>query len=501
VTRRGGGTPGGAGPARAPAGSAAPLAVPERRGPTPIRFGTDGWRGVIAEDFTESNALAVVEAAGRVWAAEEDGPRRPLVVGYDTRFNSRRVAELAAERLAAGGWPVLLADRPVPTPVVSFAVTARSAAGGLVVTASHNPARFNGIKLKGAFGGSAPPEFTARVEAALGPAGPPRRAAGGRVEVLDLLPAYLDRLRAWVAPARRPPRPLRIVGDALHGATAGLLRVLVPAAWGQVRLLHESPDPLFGGRHPEPIPPHLDPLAAEVRATGADLGVATDGDGDRVGVVAGDGRYVPPTAVMALLVRHLARDRGWRGEVAKGFAMGVQVDRVCAALGLPLHVAPIGFKHIASLMRSRDILVGGEESGGMGFRGHLPERDGLLSALLVLEAVVASGTTFDALLRELEAEAGAAAYRRRDYTLHPDLGRALVARLDAETPGQIGGRAVTRRETLDGRKYWLGDGAWILVRPSGTEPVLRVYVEAPTTEEVDELHATAEALVTRLTRP
>ena len=285
---------------------------------------------------------------------------------------------------------------------------------------------------------------------------------------------------------------MRIVADALHGAGDGLLRELVPAAWGEVRLLHAAPDPLFGGLHPEPIPPHLDGLVAEVRATGADLG-RRDRRGRRP---AGRRERRRPVRhapeVLALLVRHLVGARGWRGEVAKGFAMGVQVDRLCARRGLTLHVTPIGFKHIASLMRSRDILIGGEESGGMGFRDHLPERDGLLSALFVLEAVVAAGTTLDALLRDMEAEAGAAAYRRRDYTLSPDRGRALVAALDAAPPARIGARPVTRYETLDGRKYWLGDGAWVLIRPSGTEPVLRVYVEAASAAEVDELHAAAE---------
>jgi phosphomannomutase len=186
--------------------------------------------------------------------------------------------------------------------------------------------------------------------------------------------------------------------------------------------------------------------------------------------------------------------------VVKGFAVGVQVDRVCERYGLPLHVTPIGFKHIAGLMQSRDILIGGEESGGVGFRDHLPERDGLLSALFVLEAVVASGTSLDDLFRSLEAEVGAAVYRRRDYTLHPDLGRRLVARLDAVPPEQLGSRRVVRVETLDGRKYWLDGGAWVLVRPSGTEPVLRIYVEAPTAAEVDALHTAAEALFTRLTK-
>ncbi len=468
----------------------------------PIKFGTDGWRGVIDEDFTEASAARVVQAAADVWAAEAD-PSRPLVVGYDTRRNSRAVAELAADILAANGWPVLLADRPVPTPLVSFSVVHRGAAGGLVVTASHNPARFNGIKLKAPFGGSISPEFTGKVEATLGRTPPRRTASGaerGRIERVDLVPAYLDRIRTRVLADRRPARPLRIVADALHGAADGLMQALVPPAWGEVRLLHAAPDPTFGGLHPEPIPPHLDGLSAEVRATGADIGVAMDGDGDRLGVVAPDGRWITPHEVLALLTRHLVRVRGWRGEVVKGFAVGVQVDRICARYGLPLHVTPIGFKHIAPLMQTRDILIGGEESGGVGFRDHLPERDGLLSALFVLEAVVASDASLGDLMRSLEAEAGAVVYRRRDYTLHPDLGRRLVARLDAAPPERLGRRRVVRVETLDGRKYWLEDGSWVLVRVSGTEPLLRIYIEAPTEAEVDELHGDAEALVERLTK-
>jgi phosphomannomutase len=466
-----------------------------------IKFGTDGWRGIIAEDFTEANAAIVVQAAAEAWASE-GAASREIVVGYDTRFNSRLVADQAADILAANGFTVTLADRPVPTPVVSFSVVARSAAGGLVVTASHNPARFNGIKLKAPFGGSASPEFTATVEGALGRTPARRAGAGdrGRIRRVDLLPPYVERIRSRVLWDHRPPRPLLIVADALHGATNGLLQGLVPPEWGEVRLLHERPDPLFGGLHPEPIPPHLDGLSAEVRRSGADIGVAMDGDGDRLGVVAADGRWITPHAVLALLARHLVRVRGWRGEVVKGFAVGGQVDRIAARYGLALHVTPIGFKHIASLMQSRDILIGGEESGGVGFRDHLPERDGLLSALLVLEAVVASGTSLDGLIQTLEAEAGAAVYRRRDYTLSPELGRRLIGRLDAAPPERLGVGRVTRIENLDGRKLWLEDGAWVLVRPSGTEPLLRVYVEAPTEADVARLHAEAQGLVERLTR-
>jgi phosphomannomutase len=465
-----------------------------------IRFGTDGWRGVIGEDFSDANAARVIRAAAEAWA--EDGPAdRLLVVGYDTRERSREVAELAATILAAAGWRVLLADRPVPTPLVSFAVRARHAAGGVVVTASHNPARFNGIKLKGPFGGSASPEFTARVEARLGRAGLDETAtrSRARVERVDLVPPYLERLRTRVLGDRRPTRLLSIVADPIYGATIGLFQALVPPAWGEVQVIHDVADPAFGGLHPEPIPPHLDELAGQVRRAGADVGVALDGDGDRVGVVAPDGRWVTPHEVLALLTRHLVEGRGWRGEVVKNFAVGVQVDRVCARRGLPLHVTPIGFKHIAQLMQSRDILIGGEESGGVGFRDHLPERDGLLSALFVLEAMVVSGASLDDLLRSLATEAGPAVYQRRDYTLSPDLGRRLVARLDAVPPDRLASRPVVRVEAIDGRKYWIEGGAWVLVRPSGTEPLLRIYIEAPSAAEVDDLHEAAASLVERLT--
>lgn len=475
------------------------MTAPTASGVGPVRFGTDGWRGVIGRDFTADAAAAVVQAAADVWA-EQEPPGRPLVVGYDTRRLSRDVAGRAAEILAANGWRVLLAARPVPTPAVSDAILAYGAAGGLVVTASHNPPEFNGIKLKAAFGGSAPGEFTAAVEARLGRT-PPRRptaAVRARIERVDLGPAYLARLRSRLGPGASPGRRLRIVFDALHGAAAGLLGALVPEAWGDVTVLHATPDPAFGGLQPEPIPPHLDELARAVRETAADVGLATDGDGDRLGVVGPDGQWVTPHAVLALLTRHLAGGRGWTGEVGKGFAVGVQVDRVCRRYGLPLHVTPIGFKHLAALMRTRDILIAGEESGGIGVRGHLPERDGLLSGLLVLEAMVGAGGDLGELLRALEAEAGPAVYRRRDYRLPPDRGRRLLVGLDAAPPERLGAWRVTRVECLDGRKYWVEDGGWVLVRPSGTEPVLRVYVEAPTAEQVERLHAAAQVLLQRV---
>lgn len=463
-----------------------------------LRFGTDGWRGVIAEEFTLANVAVVAQAVAEALA----GHARPVVVGYDTRFGSQAAAELAAEVLAANGFSVLLSRGPVPTPVVSFAVRAHHAAGGVVVTASHNPYWFNGLKLKAAFGGSAPPELTARVEAALGRT-PPRRLSGtgARITVVDLLPAYLDALGRLILSGHRPVRPLKVIADPLYGATAGLLARLLPPAWGSVRVIHDRPDPLFGGLHPEPIPPHLDGLAAEVRRESADLGLATDGDGDRLGVIGPDGSYLSPHQVLALLILHLHRHRGWRGEVAKGFAVGVQTDRLCERLGLALHVTPIGFKHIASLMLSRDILIGGEESGGVGIKGHLPERDGLLTALLLLECLVMEGKGLAELVAAMEAEAGAFVYHRRDYPLAPEDGRRLLGRLDQAPPERLAGQRVVRREDLDGRKFWLADGGWVLIRPSGTEPVLRVYIEAPTAAEVEALHGAAAELVRALAGP
>lgn len=462
-----------------------------------LRFGTDGWRGVIAEEFTLANVAVVAQAI----ADALPGGARPVVVGYDTRFASRTAAELVAEVLAANGFEVLLGSGPVPTPAVSFAVRAHGAVAGVVVTASHNPYWFNGLKLKADFGGSAPPELTARVEAALGRT-PPRRLgaakAAARITTVDLLPAYLEGVGRLVVREPRPVRPLTVIADPLYGAVDGLLARLLPPAWGSVRVIHDRADPLFGGLHPEPIPPHLDPLAAEVRRASADLGLATDGDGDRLGVIGPDGSYVSPHQVLALLLLHLHRHRGWRGEVVKGFAVGVQTDRLCERLGLVLHVTPIGFKHIAPLMLSRDILIGGEESGGVGFKGHLPERDGLLTALFLLECLVMEGKGLPQLVAAMEAEAGPAVYQRRDYHLPPEVGRRLLARLDQAPPARLGGERVVRREDLDGRKLWLADGAWVLIRPSGTEPVLRVYIEAPEAGEVEALHAAAADLVRSL---
>lgn len=466
----------------------------------PIHFGTDGWRGVIAEDFTFANVERVAQAFARALIADGE---HLILVAYDGRFLSAAFAERVVEVLAGNDWRVLFSKDPVPTPAVSVAVRHFGCTGGVVVTASHNPARFNGIKLKAAFGGSAPPALTARVERALDRE-PVRRVpleeaqSRGQVERVDVLPIYRAALLSKIDPSRQPTRPFQIVADALYGASRDLLAQVLPESWGQVHSLHATLDPRFGGLHPEPIPPHLDSLAETVKRLGADVGLATDGDGDRLGVIGPGGEYISPHQALALLTLHLHRTRGWRGEVAKGFAIGVQVDRVCQALGLPLHVTPIGFKHIAELMLTRDILIGGEESGGFGIRGHLPERDGLLSALLLVEFMVAEGKGIGDLVKELESLAGPSIYRRRDYLLRPSLSQRLAERLAHDPPERLAGRRVVRIEDLDGRKFWLEDEAWVLIRPSGTEPVLRVYIEGRATDQVEALHAATNQLIRRL---
>ena len=466
-----------------------------------IRFGTDGWRGVIAEEFTETSVAVVTQAIADTLRSEP--ANGPVVVGYDTRFGSDRFAAIAAEILAGNGFQVLFSEQPVPTPVVAYGVYALHAAAGIVVTASHNPSWFNGLKLKAPFGGSAPAELTTKVESAIGQT-PPRRLAreearqSGLIQATDLLPPYIDAIRALLDLKAVPRRALHFIYDPLYGAGDGLFARLSPPHWGRVEMIHDRPDPLFGGLHPEPIPPYLDDLVREVKRRSADAGLATDGDGDRLGAVTPNGAVLSPHQLFPLLLHHLYRNRGWRGEVVKGFAIGVQVDRLAQRLGCPLTVTPIGFKYIAQLMLSRDILIGGEESGGFGIKGHLPERDGLLSGLLLSELMVVEGKGLDQLLSDLESEVGRFVYRRQDTELHPEDGKRLLLELERRPPERLGGHSVVKLEDLDGRKYWLRNSAWCMIRPSGTEPVLRVYVEAPSEAEVEAIHADTRLLVTKL---
>ncbi len=455
---------------------------------SPIRFGTDGWRGIIADDFTFDNVRLVAQSTadylGSV-SGSDKGPERAVFIGYDVRFLSDRFAEAAAEVFAGNGFKVLLMDRPYPTPYVSFEVHRLNLAGGIVITASHNPPSFNGFKIKAAFGGSAPPAVTREIEAGLGRS-EVRRSTGG-IDTVSPGAHYAQHLKSLLEWDRISGSGLNVLVDSMHGTGGTLLEELFSDTGLTVRTIRGESDPLFGGVHPEPMMPQLEPLAAAVVQNGCDVGLATDGDADRLGVIDGTGAFISTLQILPLLLLHAYRNRGWRGAVAYTFSQGQLVPRIARALGLDAFETEIGFKNIAELMLRREILIGGEESGGVGLSRHLPERDGLFINMLVLDMLAATGKSLRQLIDEMWGEFGEFHYDRRDLHVPMDAGHRLIDTLERQPPQQFAGRAVSSIQTLDGVKLILEADSWILFRRSGTEPVLRVYCEAPGTGQTDEI--------------
>lgn len=478
----------------------------------PIRLGTEGWRGVIGDDFTLPNARRFARGVA-VWLKERGEAAAGVVVGYDTRFLSDRVAAEVAAVLGRVGIPVRLCSHPVPTPVVSFAVRELQASAGLMVTASHNPPQYDGIKVKGAHGGPLFGPELATLEQALvrrarptgvRPAGVrPAKARPPRPEPYDPDPAYFAHLSHLVALPRIAASGLRVVVDPMHGAARHYLRRLLAQAGLPVRQIRASADPLFGGVNPEPIAANLAALRRAVRSFKGDVGLATDGDGDRLGVVNAAGRFVSPQAVYALLLDYLARERGLQGGVVKTVSTTGMIDRLAERYGLPLYQTPVGFKHISRLFVDGTAIIGGEESGGVGMSPHLPERDGVFAGLLLLEALAVRGKPLSELFVDLEAVTGPHCYQRRDVRLPADQARlaarslARLIALPEAAPRAVAGRPVRGVETLDGLKLRLDDGSWLLFRSSGTEPVIRIYAEAPSATEVVRLLSAGEDLLGR----
>jgi len=446
-----------------------------------IKFGTDGWRGVIADDFTFANVERVA-AAMAAYVKTEVEPERGLIVGYDTRFVSAEAAELVAQVVAGAGLPVTLADRATPTPAVSYAVVARKAAGGIMVTASHNPYRWNGIKFKASYGGSAAPSIMRRIEEHLDKSESSRSRRGISVE--DLVTPYLARLRELVRLDRIASSGRRLVIDPMYGAGRGVLARLFQPAGIPFCEIHGEHNPLFPGLNPEPIEPHVMDLRWTVKDGGYDAGLATDGDADRLGAIDCTGAFIDSHKIFCLLFQHLVEDRGWSGEVVKTFSTTRMVDKMAAKYGLPVHLTPIGFKYICELMLTRDILIGGEESGGIGIKGHLPERDGLLNSLLLAEVMADRGKTLGELVSDLSCEFGWHDYGRVDLEIGHEAMARLLAHVKSHAFKKVAGMLITNTEDLDGFKMSFGDDAWLLVRPSGTENMLRLYAEAPTREQV-----------------
>jgi phosphomannomutase len=471
-----------------------------RAGATPIRFGTDGWRAIIADEFTFENVERVAQAyadfvkqprprSGGDPSNETSNARPHVVVGYDRRFLSEEFAGRVAEVLTGNEINVALFDGDVPTPLVSWAVREHGAEGGVVITASHNPATFNGFKIKAPWGGSATEETTIAVES-LVDASPPRRAAlntDARNGLETQLASYREQVARFVDLELIRSKRARVVVDPMHGSGGRWVESFLRGGKMEAESIRAERDPLFGGVAPEPIDRNLAPLKERVRTSGALVGLATDGDADRVGAVNELGETMTMHEVVPVILLHLARQRKLTGGVVRTFSQSVLLKRIAAAHALPLHETAIGFKYIADLMLREDILIGAEESGGIGVRGHIPERDGILNSLLFVEAIVASGKTPTELVRELHREFGEFYFGRRDLHIEVARGLALVETLATKPPGSVARHEVQFVETLDGTKLIFADESWLLFRQSGTEPVLRVYSEATSVAKMNAL--------------
>jgi phosphomannomutase len=473
----------------------------------PIHFGTDGWRAVISDTFTFHNLRLVGQAIADAVGSENwlngntivpNVDPHKMVVGYDTRFLSDRYAVDMARVLAANGYTVILSQSDAPTPVISFTVRQQGAIGGVMITASHNAPRYNGVKLKAAYGGSALPEQCRRVEVYLNDneergRGPnqmdfDQARQAGLIQRFNPLPAYYDHLRKLINFDLIAEFPQRVVVDSMYGSGRGVIKGILQGTGCEVQEIRAEMNPGFGGVHPEPISRYLGALASAISMGMGDLGLVTDGDADRIGAMDGRGNFVDPHKIMALSLRYLVEKRGWRGPVIRTVSTSSMIDRLAERYGLPLHETPVGFNHIADYMLKGDVLIGGEESGGISFHGHIPEGDGILMGLLLLEIIATSGTTLYELVENLLQEVGPAFYQRSDLRLsHPVSKEAMNHVLVDEAPVEIGGEKVASISTIDGVKYLIADGSWLLIRPSGTEPVLRVYAEGRTPQMVQSL--------------
>ncbi len=470
----------------------------------PIKFGTSGWRDIIAENFTFANVRLVTRAIAEYLLAE-GAPEPRVIVGYDTRFLSEAFAAEAAAVLAAHGIQAFLCDRDVPTPVVAYEVTRRGATAGLTITASHNPPEYNGLKLSGASGGPVQPSVTDRIEARVQellaqPEAPyPALAemeAKGLVERIDPRPTYLARLRELVDfSAIGTARP-KVAVDLLYGTARGYMDQLLLEAGCEVRTLHDSRNPGFGGRAPDPSEENLQELAAIVRSGGFHLGLAADGDADRYGILDRDGAFIEPNYILALLLQHLIKTRGWRKGVARSVATSHLVDAVARRHAVPVYETKVGFKYLGELITQGKVALSGEESAGLSIQGHVPEKDGVLAVLLVVEMVaMAAKRSVRSLLDALYADVGTVIHARRlNLHLSREQQERLAERLK-DLPPRVAGQRVVRVETLEGKKLLLEDGSWFLVRPSGTEPVVRLYMDAHSEAQIEELTAAAKEIL------
>jgi phosphomannomutase len=459
--------------------------------PDQIKFGTDGWRGIIADDCTYANVRRIAHAIAS-YVHQYENPSRGVLVAYDTRFASDRFAGVAAEAIAASGIRVQLARQITPTPALSYMVRQLGAAGGVMITSSHNPWNWNGVKFKASYGGSASPAIIKKIEALIDSR--PIQRKGGSVVEADFMPAYIAAIKAFVDLERIAAAKQKFAIDVMYGAGRGILAGIFQKLGVDHLELHGEIDPLFPGMNPEPILPHLRGLQEAVVAHHCDAGLATDGDADRIGAVAGDGSLVDAHKCFAVLLEWLLKRKQWPGAITRAFNTTKMLDRIAKAYGRELIEHGVGFKYVAGIvLAGKQVLIGGEESGGIGIPRFLPERDGTLNALLLANVMAEEGKTLGQLVEELQEKYGRHYYGRRDLHLAEEVKQSALRRA-ALRPATIGGYRVQRVEDLDGFKFFLdapaadnGAEAWVLVRGSGTEPLLRVYCEAAAPETVSEI--------------
>ncbi|MBN2258807.1 MAG: phosphoglucomutase/phosphomannomutase family protein [Anaerolineaceae bacterium] len=469
-----------------------------------IHFGTDGWRAVISDTFTFTNLRLVSQAIADAVNTEKWNNGTPLiqkpdprkmVVGFDTRFLSDRYAREVARVLAGNGITVHLAQGNTPTPVISYAVRQMNAIGGIMITASHNAPRYNGVKLKAAYGGSALPDQCRMVEVFLNDNEERGRGPNlmdfeqardtGLIQRFNPLIAYSDKLRELIDLDIIADNPQRIVVDSMYGSGQGVIRSILQGTGCEVQEIRGELNPGFGGIHPEPIAKYLGALSGAISTGLGHFGLATDGDADRIGAMDERGNFIDPHRIISIALQYLVEKRGWKGSVVKTISTTHMINRLAKKYGLQLHETPVGFNHIADLMMQEDVLIGGEESGGISFKGHIPEGDGVIMGLLLVEIIAQSKTSLYELNQALLKEVGPAFYERRDLRLsHPVSKSSIIHKLETEKPSRIGGESLAETSNLDGVKYILADDSWLLIRPSGTEPVLRVYAEGRSSEMV-----------------
>jgi len=442
-----------------------------------IKFGTDGWRGIISEDFTFENVRLVAQAIADYYIRQGKGGSRKLkiAVGYDTRFLSGKFAEAVSEVLSDNGIDVLLSDRAVPTPTLSFAVKEKHLTAGVMITASHNPGKYNGIKIKTASGGAAGLDVTRQVERLILKSAPKGKRQTGRIEKVDLIKDYVKFLRRYIDFKKLKNAKFRILVDAMHGSGNSFLAQVLKGTKIKLEFLRADINPSFGGLRPEPVLENLKVTQDKLKKQKFDLGLVLDGDADRIAAFAGNGEFLNPQKVLGLLMLHLRQGRRMRGGVVKTVVGTNLIDKITGALGIKLYETAVGFKYISELMLKKDIFVGGEEAGGMGFKNYIPERDGSLAGLLLLEMMVYRKKSILKILNDMEQEFG------RYYYLRDELKLASMGKIRLDhfrNMKKILGQEVIQLNDLDGLKFICRDESWLVLRASGTEPIVRIYAES-----------------------